>query len=154
MRRILAPKKRQSSIRRGDIERKQKYFFEAEIGSICSWEQVSNIHKVRHGIYQRNGRLISLLTDFGKINPCYPDTHGNSTDTILYTGNGRRGDQKLDAFNRALLDAVDSCIAVPLFNKHAPGKWEFMGHWRVASGTYIFDEIQGRMVWKFTLERT
>lgn len=128
--------------------------FTAEnIGRMFTWDEVSDVHKVRHGIYHRNGRLISLLTDFGTINPCYPDTHGNSADTILYTGNGRRGDQKLDAFNRALLDAVESGVAVPLFNKLAPGKWEFMGHWRAVDGKYVFDETQGRMVWKFTLER-
>jgi hypothetical protein len=123
------------------------------IGEVFSWDRVSEIHKIRNGIYQRNGRLVSLLTDFGRINPCYPDVHGDSPDTILYTGNGRRGDQKLDAQNRALLDAIDSEINVPLFNKLAPGRWEFLGFWRVANGAYIFDEKQSRMVWKFTLIR-
>lgn len=122
-------------------------------GEILTWDAVSDIHRVRHGIYQRNGRLISLLTDFGRINPCYPDAHGETTHTILYTGNGRRGDQKLDAQNRAMLDAVSSALSVPLFNKLAPGRWKFMGHWRVAEGKYIFDEKQDRMVWKFTLIR-
>lgn len=124
-----------------------------DIGSIFSWDEVSDIHRVRHGIYQRGGVLISLLTDFGKINPCYPDFHGATTDVIHYTGNGRRGDQKLDAFNRALLDAVETELSVPLFNKLAPGKWHFLGHWEVAAGVYIFDESQSRMVWKFTLKR-
>ena len=126
---------------------------EYEPGSIYSWDQVSETHRVRNGIYQRIGRLISLLTDFGRINPCYPDFHGDSTDIIHYTGSGRRGDQKLDPANRALLDAVDSEIAVPLFNKLAPGRWEFLGHWRITNGSYIFDESQSRMVWKFTLEK-
>ena len=103
--------------------------------------------------YQRNGRLISLLTDFGRINPCYPDFHGDSTDIIHYTGSGRRGDQKLDAANRALLDSVENEICVPLFNKLAPGCWEFLGQWRITNGVYIFDESQSRMVWKFTLEK-
>lgn len=118
---------------------------------ILSWSEVSEIHKTRHGIYQRNGGLISLLTDFGRINPCYPDTHGESVNTILYTGNGRRGDQKLDAHNRALLDAIDSGVEVPLFNKLAPGQWQFRGYWRVIAGNYIFEEKQSRMVWKFTI---
>ena len=128
-------------------------FIAETTGQIFSWDQVSQIHKIRHGIYQRNGRLISLLTDFGRINPCYPDVHGKTSNTILYTGNGRRGDQKLDAQNRSLLDAITSEISVPLFNKLAPGKWVFLGHWRVADGLYIFDEKQSRMVWKFTLIR-
>ena len=124
-----------------------------DVGRVFSWDNISEIHRVRNGIYQRNGRLISLLTDFGKINPCYPDFHGDSTDIIHYTGSGRRGDQKLDAANRALLDAVDSDISVPLFNKLAPGRWEFLGYWRITNGVYIFDESQSRMVWKFTLEK-
>ena len=123
------------------------------IGDVFSWNDVSSIHKIRNGIYQRNGRLISLLTDFGRINPCYPDTHGETTNSILYTGSGRRGDQKLDSQNRSLLDAISTQISVPLFNKLAPGRWEFLGHWRVTDGKYINDESQKRMVWKFTLDR-
>ena len=122
-------------------------------GDIASWNEVSEIHRVRNGIYHRNGRLISLLTDFGRINPCYPDFHGETKDVIHYTGSGRRGDQKLDAANRALLDATRTQIEIPLFNKLAPGRWEFLGFWRVSDGRYIFDEKQNRMLWKFTLSR-
>ena len=129
------------------------HFTEDEIGLVFTWDEVARVHQVRNGIYQRNDRLISLLTDFGRINPCYPDVHGETPDTILYTGSGRRGDQKLDAQNRALFDAVDSEISVPLFNKLAAGKWEFLGYWRVLAAKYIFEENQGRMVWKFTLQR-
>ena len=128
-------------------------FSDASIGEIFTWDTVNQVHASRNGIFQRNGRLISLLTDFGRINPCYPDEHGNDTDTILYTGNGRRGDQKLDVQNRALLDAVDSGVSVPLFNKLTVGKWQFMGFWRVRKGVYVFDEGQDRMVWRFTLDR-
>ena len=120
---------------------------------IYSWSDVAKVHRIRNGIYQRNGRLISLLTDFGRINPCYPDFHGNTTDTIFYTGSGRRGDQKLNLANRALLDAVNAEIAVPLFNKLSVGRWEFLGFWKVIDGRYIFDEKQNRMLWKFTLRR-
>ncbi len=122
-----------------------------QIGETLSWSQVSEIHKTRHGIYQKTGRLISLLTDFGKINPCYPDFHGADTDTIFYTGAGRRGDQKLNVWNKSLLDAIETRLEVPLFNKLKVGKWQFLGFWRVAEGKYIFDETQKRMVWKFTL---
>ena len=126
-------------------------FTEKNVGEIFSWSDVGEIHKLRHGIYQRGGRLISLLTDFGKINPCYPDFHGDTRDTIFYTGAGRRGDQKLDSFNRAMFDAIETAHAVPLFNKLAIGRWEFLGFWRVVEGKYIFDEAQNRMVWKFKL---
>lgn len=122
-------------------------------GDIFTWSQVSETHKVRNGIYHRHGRLISLLTDFGRINPCYPDIHGETTDIIHYTGSGRRGDQKLDAANRALLDAIGTRRAVPLFNKLAVGRWEYTGFWHVIEGRYVFDETRERMVWKFTLEK-
>ncbi len=131
-----------------------EYFLkEARIGNIFSWSEVSDIHKTRHGIYQRNERLISLLTDFGKINQCYPDFHGDSTDTIFYTGAGRRGDQKLDSFNRAMFGAIETKHHVPLFNKLAVGRWQFLGYWRVTNGEYIFDEMQKRMLWKFELRK-
>jgi hypothetical protein len=123
-------------------------------GDIYTWNEVSNVHRIRNGIYQKNGRLISLLTDFGRINPCYPDAHAGGPDAILYTGSGRHGDQKLDPANRALLAAVGTDTPVPLFNKLAVGRWEFTGWWKVADGRYIFDEKQNRMLWKFTLIRT
>jgi len=122
-------------------------------GEIYSWADVSHVHRIRNGVYQRNGRLLSLLTDFGRINPCYPDVHGHNTDTILYTGSGRHGDQMLDPPNRALLAAVGSGFEVPLFNKLSPGRWEFLGFWKVTGGSYVFDEKQNRMLWKFTLMR-
>lgn len=125
----------------------------AKTGDVFSWNEVSETHRIRNGVYQRGGRLISLLTDFGKINPCYPDFHGDSPDTIFYTGAGRRGDQRLDSFNRALLDAIKSGHAVPLFNKLKVGRWQFMGFWKVSEGKYIFDERQARMVWLFTLRQ-
>ncbi len=125
----------------------------AKIHDIFSWNEVTEIHKVRNGIYQRNERLISLLTDFGKINPCYPDYSGENENIIFYTGAGRRGDQKLDVHNRALFNAIESKHQVPLFNKLAVGRWEFLGFWQVLEGKYIFDERQNRMVWKFRLFR-
>jgi hypothetical protein len=131
----------------------ESFFTISDIGRIFSWDAVSEIHKIRNGIYQRKGVLISLLTDFGKINPCYPDFHGASQDTIFYTGAGRRGDQKLDSFNQAMFNAIESKHAVPLFNKLKVGAWQFLGFWRVADGKYIFDEDQKRMIWKFRLER-
>lgn len=134
-------------------ETAQNFLTNAKVGDVFSWNEVSEIHKIRNGIYQRNGKLISLLTDFGKINPCYPDFRGRQRDTIFYTGAGRRGDQKLDSFNQALFNAIESRHAVPFFNKLAVGRWQFLGFWRVRTGKYIFDENQNRMVWKFTLQR-
>lgn len=143
-----------SSINRQNTAITQTIFSGGDIGRTFSWDEVSEIHKIRNGIYQRNGKLISLLTDFGKINPCYPDFHGDTPDTIFYTGAGRRGDQKLDSFNKAMFNAVESKHAVPFFNKLKVGNWQFLGFWRVAEGKYLYDEEQKRMIWKFQLIRT
>ena len=124
-----------------------------QIGEILTWAQVGETHRVRHGIYQRKGVLISLLTDFGKINRCYPDFHGDTAETVFYTGAGRRGDQKLDAPNQSLFNAIETKHCVPFFNKLKIGQWQFLGFWRVTDGKYIYDETQKRMVWKFTLNK-
>lgn len=131
-----------------------KTFFEKIfIGDILSWDTVSEVHRVRNGIYQRNEQLISLLTDFGRINPCYPDFRGENKNEIFYHGAGRHGDQKLDVFNRAMFAAIESGHSVPLFNKIAVGRWEFLGFWKVVAGEYIFDDKAERMIWKFLLRR-
>lgn len=150
---ILASIKVVSSINRQSGQIDERFFVTNGVGVIYSWDEISEIHKVRNGIYQRKGHLISLLTDFGKINPCYPDFHGATTDTIFYTGAGRRGDQKLDAPNQALFNAVKTKHAVPLFNKLKVGQWQFLGLWKILEGKYIFDETTDRMVWKFTLHK-
>ncbi len=122
-------------------------------GEIFSWAEVNRTHRIRNGVYQRGGRLISLLTDFGRINPCYPDRVASSGDSILYTGEGRRGDQALTPGNRALLAAIETAHGVPLFNKLAVGRWQHTGFWRVAEGRHIFDPQERRMLWVFTLEK-
>lgn len=124
------------------------------VGEIYSWAEISRIHRVRHGIYQRGGQIVSLLTDFGKINACYPDFHGATEDTIFYTGAGRRGDQKLNSFNRAMFDAIETKHAVPLFNKLTVGRWKFLGFWTVEESKYIYDEAAKRMIWKFMLVKS
>jgi hypothetical protein len=122
-------------------------------GEVLSWAEVNRTHRIRNGVYQRNGRLISLLTDFGRINPCYPDRWDASGDKIYYTGDGRRGDQYLNPGNRALLSAIESGHGVPLFNKLSVGRWQHMGQWRVTAGRQLYNEEEKRMLWLFTLER-
>ncbi len=123
-------------------------------GDILTWAEVQRTHRIRNGVYQRNGRLVSLLTDFGRINPCYPDTHADASGhRIHYTGAGRRGDQQLTPANRALLAAIESGHAVPLFNKLAVGRWRHMGYWRVTEATHQHDPLEDRMLWRFTLEK-
>lgn len=124
------------------------------VGKVYNWHEVNEIHRTRMGIYQRHERLVSLLTDFGQINACYQDFHGETAETIFYTGAGRRGDQKLNVHNRAIFNAIESRHPVPLFNKLRVGHWQFLGLWRVIEAKYVFDEITGRMIWRFLLERS
>jgi hypothetical protein len=125
-----------------------------DFGQILSWAEVQRTHKIRNGVYQRGGRLVSLLTDFGRINPCYPDRHDDAdADTVHYTGAGRHGDQHLTPANRALLAAIESGHSVPLFNKLAAGRWQHAGFWRVASARHEFDPAENRMLWRFTLKK-
>jgi len=123
---------------------------------ILTWAEVRHTHPIRNGVYQRAGRLVSLLTDFGRLNPCYPDRHagdGNNADIIEYVGQGRRGDQQLTPANHALLAAIESGHYVPLFNKLTVGRWQHLGHWRVTAARHEFDAQEGRMLWRFTLEK-
>lgn len=121
---------------------------------LLTWAEVHQTHRARHGVYQRANRLISLLTDLGQINACYPDRFADdSRRVMLYTGEGRRGDQALSPGNRALLAAVESCHAVPLFNKLSTGRWQHLGHWRVTHAEHRFDLSEKRMLWRFTLEK-
>jgi restriction endonuclease S subunit len=136
-----------------NFDKFKKFFRELKDGCIYSWKEISKIHKSRNGIYQRKGHLISLLTDFGRINPCYPDVKYEK-NKILYTGAGRRGNQKLDIFNQALMNAINSGHAVPLFCKEQVGHWRFLGFWRVTKAEYVFDKKQQRMIWRFLLEKS
>lgn len=119
-----------------------------------SWAEVNRTHRIRNGVYQKGGRLISLLTDFGRINPCYPDEAQPDGETIHYTGEGRRGDQHLSPGNRALLAAIESGHSVPLFNKLAPGRWQLIGFWRIVEASHRFDVNENRMLWRFTLKKS
>jgi hypothetical protein len=92
-------------------------------------------------------------TDFGRINSCYPDRANSSGNEILYTGEGRRGDQALTPGNRALLEAIETGHAVPLFNKLSVGRWQHMGFWRVRDARHAFDAEENRMLWLFTLQK-
>ncbi len=127
----------------------------ADFDEILTWAEVQRTHRIRNGVYQRDGRLVSLLTDFGRINACYPDVLMATDDgeTILYTGDGRHGDQHLTPGNRALLAAIESGHAVPLFNKLGVGRWQHAGHWRVAAAEHRFDARENRMLWRFTLRK-
>jgi hypothetical protein len=143
-----------SSISGEDSQTNGCFFATDDIGRDFSWSEISRIHRSRNGIYHVDGHLVSLLTDFGKINPPYQDRYRDGNDVISYTGAGRRGDQKPDRWNQAMLAAIDSGHTVPLFCKLGVNRWQFLGYWRVAAGEYVFDEPQHRMLWKFRLEKS
>lgn len=141
-----------SSISGSDTAISGRFFQTSDIGRIFRWSEISEIHRTRNGIFQSGGVLRSLLTDFGKINQPYQDRYRDDGDVISYTGAGRRGDQRLDPQNQAMLAAIESRHFVPLFCKLGVNRWQFLGYWRVAAGEYVFDEHQQRMLWKFGLQ--
>lgn len=118
-----------------------------------SWAEVKRQHPTRLGIYHREGVLRSLLTDLGTYNSCYPDALDPAGATMIYTGEGRRGDQGLSPGNRAMLAAIESGHAVPVFLKLAAGCWRHAGLWRVREAAHAYDDAQRRMLWRFTLRR-
>ena len=126
---------------------------EVDATPVMSWAEVKLQHPTRLGIYHRDGRLVSLLTDLGAYNSCYPDAIDPESATMLYTGEGRRGDQGLTPGNRALIAATKTAHAVPVFLKLGVGRWRHTGFWRVTEAAHRFDEEQGRMLWQFTLRR-
>ena len=124
---------------------------ELKVGVILTWKDVSRIHHSRNGIFQKNGELRSLLTDLGKLSKCYPDSRAKDGNTLFYTGAGRRGDQKMDVYNRALIDAIHKKLEVPLFCKLDVNRWEFLGIFRVVDKDYVYENSGKRMIWRFTL---
>lgn len=124
-----------------------------EASPVMSWVEVKLQHPTRLGIYHRDGRLLSLLTDLGTYNACYPDALDPAGATMSYTGEGRRGDQGLTPGNRALMDATKTAHSVPVFLKLAVGRWRHTGFWRVTEAAHRYDEEQRRMLWLFTLRR-
>ena len=125
---------------------------EIEKGDVIGWSSVNKIHRSRNGIYQKRGRLVSLLTDLGRISPWYPDYKTAEDTLILYTGSGRRGDQKRDLCNRSLIDATRSKEPVPLFCKLDVNRWQYLGYWIVADAQYVHQPDQKRMIWQFSLK--
>ncbi len=150
-RRILAPKFLKSRKKYEVDSTFLQTVSEGNENGVLTWSEVNSVHRSRNGIYQKNGELISLLTDFGKISRCYPDITTADKETIFYTGAGRRGNQKLDVYNRALIDAIRLGISVPLYCKLGVNKWQYLGKWKVVDSEYIFEEINERMVWRFVL---
>jgi hypothetical protein len=118
-----------------------------------TWKEVSEVHRSRNGVCQRNGELISLLTDLGAISKCYPDVESKDGETLFYTGAGRRGDQKTDIFNNSLIDAIRSGQSVPLFCKLKVNCWRYMGYWVVTDSEYVRDMQNERMIWRFVLKK-
>ena len=69
-------------------------------------------------------------------------------------GSGRRGDQKFDAANQALMNAIKTGHSVPLFNKLAVNRWQLVGFFTIVDANYVHDERRSRMIWRFTLQRS
>ena len=78
---------------------------EVEIGDVLPWSRIAEVHKIRNGIYQRSGRLISLLTDFGRINPCGFESR------VMTSMHAELGTADIGKVKAALIDALGHSLA-------------------------------------------
>lgn len=112
-------------------------------GDVLSSREISRIFNVctRRGIkYSGNLKagiqLVVLTTVLNKApeerieNPYNDRFEGES---LLYTGEGRFGDQQLTRGNLALKVQMEKRFPVFVFEKKAPGKYMFLGQYNVVS---------------------
>lgn len=109
------------------------------------------MHRTRIGIYQRQEGSCRCSRTLGGSIRAIPIRMG--TRTIPSFIQAMAGGATKNSMRRTAARCDRKGVSVPLFNKLAPGKWQFMGHWQVMDGDYATDEEQDRMVWKFTLQR-
>jgi len=58
---------------------------------------------------------------------------------LLYTGEGRYGDQRMERGNRVLKQQMEKNYSIYVFEKKSPGKYAFLGTYKVLS---VRNEIQ------------
>ena len=86
----------------------------------------------------------------------YGDRLDYRDGSIDYVGEGKRGDQKLNPRNKALVDASESQSRIRVFldcgDLFKPKRLLFAGLWSVSKCEYSFDEDEQRKVFRFRLE--
>lgn len=137
-----------------------------KFGDILSNREISRIFDVcaqrgirYNGSLQKGIRHIVLITVLHKTpeeslrNP-YNDRLED--DILLYTGEGRAGNQKMERGNLALKRQMTEGYPIFVFEKKSPGKYMFLGQYNVLSvNVEIQPDIKGqsREVFVYKLKR-
>ncbi|MEM2336175.1 MAG: YDG/SRA domain-containing protein [Candidatus Bathyarchaeia archaeon] len=137
-----------------------------KFGDILSNREISRIFDVcaqrgirYNGSLQKGIRHIVLITVLHKSpeeslrNP-YNDRLED--DILLYTGEGRAGNQKMERGNLALKRQMTEGYPIFVFEKKSPGKYMFLGQYNVLSvNVEIQPDIKGqsREVFVYKLKR-
>jgi len=110
---------------------------------MLSWKEVLAEHKTLRGIGKD-----SLLVDRGESgykNRFLPD------GSILYPGEGLRGNQQPRGGNQILLDALESQKPLRLYLREGLNRWVRLGLYRVEAVEYRWEEGERRYVYWFRL---
>jgi len=128
---------------------------ELEIGEILTEEQLMKIFRVsgQRGMLKSNSTY-SLSLIVSEDNDIYSDSSIRD-GKIIYTGEGRIGDQKLEGNNYSLAHSEELELPVYLFTKNKDKKYIFEGRVYLDDKPYQTDEKDKlkniRKVWKFPL---
>ncbi|MGQ9545181.1 MAG: YDG/SRA domain-containing protein [Candidatus Bathycorpusculaceae bacterium] len=76
-------------------------------------------------------------------------------DRLIYTGEGRYGDQKMSRGNMVLKQQIEKGYPIYVFEKKSPGRYAFLGRYKVVSwwsGIQKDSQGKNRQVFMFELK--
>lgn len=111
------------------------------------------------GILLSEGKVAIVFNYRGARRLHYGDRLDYKKGTVLYIGEGKSGDQQLNARNKALILAKKSQTAIDVFldcgDVFTPKKLLYAGKWRVSAYRYAaLSRSDTRRVYKFSLNPT
>ena len=127
-----------------------------KIGQIFTRDQIMSLFKVsgQSGIMKTNS-LDALVLVSDETNCIYEDSKIND-GKLIYTGEGKKGDQKLIKNNRTLYDSEKDQLNIYLFTKDKNKIYTFEGQVKLYDKPYetFENDVDGkkRIVWKFPLQ--
>src|SRR5262245_52360128 len=115
-----------------------------------------SFREYRKGILRRDEKIAIIFAYRGARRVHYGDKLNYLKGEILYVGEGKRGNQRLTASNKALVNAMSSKTTVNVFlncgDVFKPKKILFAGEWNVVRCRYAsLREDRSRRVYQFTL---
>lgn len=135
---------------------KLKYINNIHIGDIFTRQQLMQLFKIsgQSGIMKTTTLNCIVLTT-SEFNGIYVDS-SIENNIIIYTGEGKEGNQELNKNNKILFDTRDTNIPIYLFTKERDKKYVFEGRVQLFDEPYQVEEKDknhnNRLVWKFPLQ--